>query len=176
MDSDSKYNDLVSQIAQELAEESGLSCVQIDKSESFLYVGTFEHRFCESKEERYQTQVVIATDQGIDHTCKDFKARSLGVLKKWKEVLDEARCRKYKPLEHFLLSCSANIIYMSHGEIEKIIKHPLPSASYESTTWWENHRYYIQANAWLNAGYQVDQVKLQEQIVVFVANPLVSGT
>lgn len=167
MTSDVHYEELIYKIAQELAEKTGLSFKEITKQRSFLYSAVFVYRFCEDMEEEYRIQVVIATDKKIDGNHSDFKSRALVVLKNWKELIDEARCRKYKPLEHLLLSCYAKRIYMEFKEIERVIQNDLSEGAYRNNEWWKNDRYYVQANAWLNAGYKVERVEFQNQIVVF---------
>lgn len=71
---------------------------------------------------------------------------------------------KYYPLEKYLEKQFVPQITLTFPEIEKIIGEPLPISAYIHRAWWANGGH-MQANAWLNAGWKVGELKLGESVV-----------
>ena len=71
---------------------------------------------------------------------------------------------KYYPLEKFLNIQNVNQIELTFSEVEKIIGDALPPSAYKYRAWWGNGGH-SQANAWLNAGWRVDKIKLRDSIL-----------
>lgn len=71
---------------------------------------------------------------------------------------------KYEPLKYYLTSCSNDIVELSYEEIEKIIENNLPMSAHKYIAWWANGGH-SQADAWLDAGYRVESVKLGHSVV-----------
>ncbi|MBH0358163.1 hypothetical protein U9R71_21145 [Bacillus toyonensis] len=90
-------------------------------------------------------------------TLKDLK---LGALKK-EEV---AQLSKYAPLGHHLSKYEGNYIKLSFEEIEKIISDKLPKSASTHKAWWSDDETHVQANAWLEAQWKVDNVVLGEYV------------
>ena len=81
---------------------------------------------------------------------------------------------KYDPLNSHLKSHPNLVVPMSFAQIERILGFALPASAYEYPAWWSNHvSSHVQAQAWANAGYQVEQLDLAAKKVVFKrGNPM----
>jgi hypothetical protein len=55
-------------------------------------------------------------------------------------------------------------IILCNKQVEKIIGDALPPSAYKYRAWWGNGGH-SQANAWLNAGWRVDKIKLRDSIL-----------
>ena len=79
---------------------------------------------------------------------------------------------KYTPLEHFLrdLPVTQKEVTLSFEQIERILKSKLPSSAYEYRQWWEHEKEgnHVNARAWANAGWKVDEVNLKRKWARFV--------
>jgi hypothetical protein len=77
---------------------------------------------------------------------------------------------KYLKLEHFLRDLPPNQkeATLTFEQIEKTIGSKLPNSAHEHQAWWANSRSHVEAYAWLNTGWLVDTVNLQEKWVRFV--------
>ncbi|MDK2799182.1 MAG: hypothetical protein PWQ70_801 [Clostridiales bacterium] len=82
----------------------------------------------------------------------------------YKEVKSMGNVGKYYLLEKYLDRQSAPEITLTFPEIERIIGEPLPASAYKYPAWWANGGH-IQADAWLNAGWKVGELKLGESVV-----------
>lgn len=76
---------------------------------------------------------------------------------------------KYSPLGSYLTRRRRPISYvtLSFDEIEKIIGDKLPFSAFEHRHWWGNAASRAQAKAWLNAGWIVHDVNLDDKTVIF---------
>ena len=78
----------------------------------------------------------------------------------------------YARLEKYLrdLPVSQEDITITFESIEQILKGPLPRSAREESPWWDNQKQGIQVetNAWMDAGWMVEIVDLQEKWVRFV--------
>ena len=76
---------------------------------------------------------------------------------------------KYEPLTAFLNRQERPSIRMSFPRLEEIIAAPLPPSARDDRTWWGNtvNRTRVQAHAWLNAGWEVKEVNLAQEVVIF---------
>ena len=71
---------------------------------------------------------------------------------------------KYEPLKDYLTNCAKNTVELTYDEVEKIIEDVLPYSAHKYRVWWANSGH-IQADAWLNAGFKVDSIKLGYSVV-----------
>ncbi|HLO88136.1 MAG TPA: helix-turn-helix domain-containing protein [Nostocaceae cyanobacterium] len=79
---------------------------------------------------------------------------------------------KYQPLLEFLRGCQQNDVILSFAEIETLINHTLPDSAKINRAWWSNRKKgALQATAWMQAGYRVEDVDFAQQQVRFVKPP-----
>lgn len=82
------------------------------------------------------------------------------------------RAQKYYPLEKHLreLSATEEQVMLTFERIEKILKAELPPEAYEEGEWWSNQKpgLRVQTIPWMDAGWLVESVDLDEQWVRFV--------
>jgi len=76
---------------------------------------------------------------------------------------------KYDALAHYLKFRAAftNVVKLSFAEIDGIIANNLPMSAYRSEKWWINSPSNVHAKAWLDAGWNVQEVNLKDGYVVF---------
>lgn len=77
---------------------------------------------------------------------------------------------KYDPLREYLLKSKGNELTLTFKQIESIIGSSLSGpkrSAYSYRPWWGNDKTHVQARAWLDAGWKVDDVNLQQQKVIF---------
>jgi len=83
------------------------------------------------------------------------------------EKVDVEKILKYTPLRDYLAGYRANQLNLSLEHIENILDSKLEAAAYAFKTWWENDKNNPQAVAWLEAGWEVDDIDTQQKVVVF---------
>ena len=75
---------------------------------------------------------------------------------------------KYEPFTEFLRSQRAERIAMTFAEIERVIGFTLPRSASEHRAWWSNNpSNSVMTKAWLEAGYQSEQVDMENRKLVF---------
>jgi len=82
------------------------------------------------------------------------------------EVVDVESVARYNPLRDYLATYRAAQLNLTFEYIEHIIGSKLETAAYTFKSWWENDRRNPQAIAWLDSGWEVDDVDLQRRGVV----------
>ena len=79
---------------------------------------------------------------------------------------------KYSPLEHYLhdLPASQKEVRLSFEQIERILNDKLPASAYEYQAWWANEKEgnHVNARAWADAGWKVDEVNFKGKWARFV--------
>ena len=79
---------------------------------------------------------------------------------------------KYAPLEQYLRELPANQMEVTQGfeQIEKLLGSSLPASAYEDRRWWDHEKEgnHVNARAWANAGWKIDDVNVNEKWVKFV--------
>jgi hypothetical protein len=83
------------------------------------------------------------------------------------EKVDVEKILKYTPLRDYLTSYLASQLTLSLEHIEHILDSKLEAAAYAFKSWWENDRKNPQAIAWLEAGWEVNDIDLQQKVVIF---------
>jgi hypothetical protein len=83
------------------------------------------------------------------------------------EKVDVESLLKYVPLRDYLTSYLASQLTLSLEHIENILGSKLEAAAYAFKSWWENDQKNPQAVAWLEAGWEVNDIDLQQKVVVF---------
>jgi len=76
---------------------------------------------------------------------------------------------KYGALSKHLKFRSAftDTVRLSFSQIDGIISDNLPMSGYKTESWWSNTPTNVHAKAWLDAGWNVQEVNLKEGYVVF---------
>jgi DNA-binding transcriptional regulator YiaG len=75
---------------------------------------------------------------------------------------------KYQPLLEFLRGSNQREVILTFAEIEALMNNPLPDSAKSKRAWWSNRsKGALQASAWMEAGYRVEDVDLDGQRVTF---------
>jgi hypothetical protein len=75
---------------------------------------------------------------------------------------------KYDLLNRFFQAQTADELPVSFKEVEDIVGSPLPSSAYRYPAWWANDSSsHVQAQAWLDAGYETQNVDMAGKKLVF---------
>jgi len=76
---------------------------------------------------------------------------------------------KYDALTRYLKfrGSFTDVVRLSFARIDGIIAENLPMSAYKSESWWSNVPTNVHAKAWLEAGWNVQEVNLKEGFVVF---------
>ena len=75
---------------------------------------------------------------------------------------------KYQPLLEFLRGSDQSEVILTFAEIEVLMNNPLPNSAKSKRAWWSNRtKGALQASAWMEAGYRVEDVALDGQRVTF---------
>jgi len=79
---------------------------------------------------------------------------------------------KYAPFEQYFrdLPASQDEVTLTFERIEQILNDSLPPSAYEYREWWANQKQgtHVETNAWMDAGWMVEIVNLNEKWVRFV--------
>ncbi len=76
--------------------------------------------------------------------------------------------RYYAPLTSYLAHIDRKLVPMSFDEIEQVIGQQLPASALKYRAWWSNNpSNHVHTKAWLDAGYQSEQVDMKARRVVF---------
>ena len=85
---------------------------------------------------------------------------------------------KYTPLENYLhdLPARQREITLGFEQIERILNDKLPSSAYEDRRWWDHEKEgnHVNARAWANAGWKIENVDFGKKCVRFVLGNLKS--
>jgi DNA-binding transcriptional regulator YiaG len=75
---------------------------------------------------------------------------------------------KYQPLLEFLRGSNQSEVILTFAEIEALMNNSLPDSAKIKRAWWSNRsKGALQASAWMEAGYRVEDVDLDGQRVTF---------
>jgi hypothetical protein len=75
---------------------------------------------------------------------------------------------KYRALGDYLKQQRRDAVPMTFGEIEKIIGAKLPPSAHKHRPWWSNNgKNHVNAKAWLDAGFESEQVDIPARKLVF---------
>ena len=75
---------------------------------------------------------------------------------------------KYLPITEFLVDQSTDRIRLDFEALEKLLGASLPRSADEYQAWWANDASHSQAKAWLEAGWQTENLNLTNRTVEFV--------
>ena len=75
---------------------------------------------------------------------------------------------KYEPLADYLRDLGKNRVQMNFDEIEGVLGFPLPPSSRKHRAWWSNNpSNNVMTNAWIDAGYQTEDVDIEQRKLIF---------
>jgi DNA-binding transcriptional regulator YiaG len=75
---------------------------------------------------------------------------------------------KYQPLLEFLRDSNQDEVTLTFAEIEALMNDTLPDSARSKRAWWSNRsKGALQASAWMEAGYRVEDVDFDGQRVTF---------
>src|SRR5467141_3361255 len=75
---------------------------------------------------------------------------------------------KYHALGEFLRQQPANEVRMSFAQIERVIGAKLPPSAHDHRAWWSNNpSNSVMTKAWLEAGFESEQVDMEGRKLVF---------
>lgn len=75
---------------------------------------------------------------------------------------------KYYPLYQFLEQSGEQEVALTFAVVEELLQSDLPPSARQQRGWWSNRASRaLQATAWLEAGYEMADLKLDEERVVF---------
>lgn len=75
---------------------------------------------------------------------------------------------KYSPLTEHLASVPSDVVMMSFAEVEQVLGGKLPTSAQTHRAWWSNNpQNNVMTRAWLDAGFQSEQVDLTGGKLVF---------
>ncbi len=75
---------------------------------------------------------------------------------------------KYFPLYTHLKQCPQDEVVLALAEIEELIEMPLPGSAHQQRAWWSNRsKGALQSQAWMQAGYLVDEIDLENERILF---------
>lgn len=74
-----------------------------------------------------------------------------------------------RALYEYLLTLGCDKISMTFSELEQVLGFTLPKSAYAYPAWWANNgQGHTHAQAWLDAGYKVEDVDLRAKTVGFL--------
>lgn len=79
-----------------------------------------------------------------------------------------SRSSRYAPLYQHLseaLEPETDTVSLPFDEVERIISGELPDSARRHRAWWANTSSHAQAQAWLSAGWKVDAVDFEDDVV-----------
>ncbi len=76
---------------------------------------------------------------------------------------------KYHPLFDHLQKSQQPEVTLTFSKVEELLGCKLPASAWTKRAWWSNRdsKGALQASAWVNAGYHVESVDLEQQAVKF---------
>ncbi|MGA2681592.1 MAG: hypothetical protein ABSF44_07315 [Candidatus Bathyarchaeia archaeon] len=86
-----------------------------------------------------------------------------------RRIVSPRSVSKYEGLERHLKFRAAftGLVKLSFARIDGLIGSNLPMSAYRDATWWSNWSSSAHAKAWLDAGWEVQEVNLKEGYAVF---------
>ena len=76
--------------------------------------------------------------------------------------------KKYAPLCEYLTQQASPVVRMSFDQIERVIGEKLPPSALRHRAWWSNNPMNnVMTNAWIEAGFQSEEVDMKARRLVF---------
>ncbi len=76
----------------------------------------------------------------------------------------------YGKLSDFLLSSDDRNLHLTFSTLEKVLDRNLPDSARTHKAWWANDKSgsHSQANSWMNVGWEVEHVDINQQMITFL--------
>ena len=86
-----------------------------------------------------------------------------------RRVVSARSIGKYKALKRYLKYRAAftNVVKLSFAKMDGVMGDNLPMSAFRNEKWWSNSPSTVHAKAWLDAGWKMQEVNLEEGYVVF---------
>jgi hypothetical protein len=86
-----------------------------------------------------------------------------------RRVVSRRSFSKYEALKRYLKYRAAftNVVKLSFAKMDGVIGDNLPMSAFRNEKWWSNSQTSVHAKAWLDAGWKMQEVNLEEGYVVF---------
>ncbi len=165
----SKVSKLYPLIAEDLKEQQSIDIVETTKE----YPISSTHTPIEETALVSDTILTTTTfNNGVDTTQVSDNG-SIETIPMEIQTLDEdlpPDNSRYAPLALYLFNKSIEVEgeRLTFGKVEEIIKYKLPESAYHSRSWWANDSVgHVQSQQWLNVGWRVSYVDMEQQTVLF---------
>jgi hypothetical protein len=74
----------------------------------------------------------------------------------------------YEPITAYLCRTQGRSVRLTFGQVERIIKRPLPRSAYRYREWWSNNPTgHSHARSWTAVGWRTQKVNLEKRELVF---------
>jgi len=121
--------------------------------------GSVINSLLEQREEKEMPHTAREEPPAYQADAEDKKRSRIGKVR--------ARSR-YAALANWLAQQGEEQVLLTFGEIEQIIRSPLPASALQLRAWWSNDpEEHARALLWLEAGWRVTYVDLREEQVIF---------
>ncbi len=86
-----------------------------------------------------------------------------------RRIVSPRSISKYEGFKRYLNFRAAftNVVKISFKKMDGIIRDNLPMSAFRNKKWWKNSSSSVHAKAWLDAGWRMQEVNLEEGYVVF---------
>lgn len=86
-----------------------------------------------------------------------------------RRVVSRRSFSKYEALKRYLQYRAAftNVVKLSFAKMDGVMGDNLPMSAFRNEKWWSNSQSSVHAKAWLDAGWKMQEVNLEEGYVVF---------
>jgi len=74
---------------------------------------------------------------------------------------------KYIKLKDYLQNCNKRELHLTFQEIEEILGFPLDPSAFQYKEFWANCTASTKAYSWMDAGYEIIEINLKEEIILF---------
>ena len=75
---------------------------------------------------------------------------------------------RYDHLGAYLSEQTGDACTLTFAEVKEIVGYSLPVSAKEYRPWWGNDKTHVQARGWMDAGWKVERLELQQERVHFV--------
>ncbi len=164
----SKVSQLFPLITEDLKEQQSVDIVKTAQD----YPISTTHTFTEEKLFPVVEAQVVVTQSGLDTTQASDNG-SMETVSIEAQMPDEdlpPDNSRYAPLGRYLFEKTIEVEgeRLTFEKVEAIIKHKLPESAYRSRSWWANDSVgHVQSQQWLNVGWRVSYVDIEQKIVLF---------